>query len=590
MRKASCLLLAGMLHGTPALAQLDLSGEWSARYHEDQPHRIPGPELGDYTGLPLNDAGRLKADSWDASILTLREHQAKPHPSTYSLRGPANIRIRKEVDPVTQELVAYELFGTFGLATRMIWLDGRPHPPEHAAHTWAGFSTGKWDGDMLTVSTTHLKAGWLQRNGVAHSDEATMVEHFIRHGEYLTVVTIVDDPIYLEEPFIRSSNWILNPSQHVDRNQFDVVDEIAGRKKGEVPHHLPGSPAAQLKLSEFASKYGIPQAAARGGAVTTYPEYPGNPPPVRGTGASPRPRTERRLDPAGPDVQVLRVRGNVYMLVGTGGNVTVQAGDEGVLVVDSGSGMITEKILARIRQLSDKPIRIIMNTHLHRDHTGGNEDLAKVGKWLGGNAPGNFGLPTTGPRVIAHENVLKRMSAPTGTRAPRPFDAWPTETFFGADKEIFFNDEAIQLVHLPGHTDGDIVVFFRRSDVVSVGDLFLTTTYPVIDAANGGTVQGVIDALNRILDITIPKDKAEGGTYVVPGHGRLSDEADVVEYRDMLTIVRDRIQHLIDQGMTLAQVKAAGVTRDYDGRYGAATGPGTSDLFVESVYRDLSTK
>ena len=225
----------------PAFAQHDLSGEWSARYHEDQEHRIPGPALGDYTGLPLNDAGRLKADSWDASILALREHQAKPHPSTYSLRGPANIRIRKEVDPVTQETIAYELFGTFGQATRLIWLDGRPHPPPYAAHTWAGFSTGVWEGDMLTVTSTHFKAGWIQRNGVAHSDRATMTEHFIRHGDLLTVISVVYDPIYLEEPFVRSSNWVLNPGQEISRTQFDVVDEVAGRPKGYVPHYLPGS-------------------------------------------------------------------------------------------------------------------------------------------------------------------------------------------------------------------------------------------------------------------------------------------------------------------------------------------------------------
>src|SRR5206468_3845817 len=133
-----------LLFASPAFAQIDLSGEWSARYHEDQEHRIPGPELGDYLGLPINDAARLKADSWDASILSLREHQAKPHPSTYSLRGPANIRITKIFDPITQETIGYEIFGTFGQATRQIWLDGRPRPPSYAAHTWAGFSTGRW--------------------------------------------------------------------------------------------------------------------------------------------------------------------------------------------------------------------------------------------------------------------------------------------------------------------------------------------------------------------------------------------------------------------------------------------------------------
>jgi len=185
---------------------------------------------------------------------------------------------------------------------------------------------------------------------------------------------------------------------------------------------------------------------------------------------------------------------------------------------------------------------------------------------------------------------MARMSAPSGQTPPRPFGAWPTETFFTEDKELFFNDEAIQLIHQPGHTDGDVLVFFRRSDVVASGDLFQTTTYPVIDIARGGSVKGIINGLNRLLDITIPKDKAEAGTYVVPGHGRLSDEADLVEYRDMLTIVRDRIQDLIGAGKSLAEVKAASPTRDYDGRYGATTGPWTTDQFIEALYREFAKK
>ncbi len=538
---------------SPVHAQRDISGNWTALYHEDQPHRIPGPELGDYTGIPLNDAGRLKADSWDASILTLREHQAKPHPSTYSLRGPANIRINREVDPVTQQTIGFELFGTFGQATRLIWLDGRPHPPEHAAHTWAGFSTARWDGNALEVLTTHLKVGWLQRNGVAHSDRATMTERFIRHGNYLTVVTIVDDPIYLEEPFIRTTNWVLNPDQEVRRTQFDVVDEVAVRRRGEVPHYLPGSPDATRKLTEFASKYKLPADAARGIAATLYPSGRGGPsgPPDR--------RTDRANEST--SIQTVHVQGNVHMIVGAGANIIVQAGDEGVLVIDTGAGPRSADVLAAIRQISDKPIRIVINTHVHADHTGANETIAAAGRSPGGNAPGNSGLPLDTARVLAHENVLKRMSAPSGEPSPRPFGAWPTETFFGEDKELFFNDEAIQLIHQPGHTDGDVLVFFRRSDVVASGDLFSTSTYPIVDAQSGGSIQGVIDGLNRLLDIAIPKDKEEGGTYVVPGHGRLSDEADVVEYRDMLTIVRDRVQDLVAKGSSLAQVKAARPTR-----------------------------
>jgi glyoxylase-like metal-dependent hydrolase (beta-lactamase superfamily II) len=274
------------------------------------------------------------------------------------------------------------------------------------------------------------------------------------------------------------------------------------------------------------------------------------------------------------------------MLVGAGGTITAQAGDEGVLIVDTGVAARADEVLAAIRRISDKPIRIIINTHGHADHTGGNDALAKVGRALGANAPGNFGLPLDTARVLAHEMVLRRMSD-AASGAARPFAAWPTETFFGEDKEIFFNGEAVQILHQPGHTDGDVVVFFRRSDVVSSGDVFQTTTYPVIDAPGGGRVQGVIDALNRLLDLTIPEDKAEAGTYVIPGHGRLADEADVVEYRDMLTIVRDRVADLIAKGRTLAQIKAARPTRDYDGRYGATTGPWTTERFVEALYRDL---
>jgi glyoxylase-like metal-dependent hydrolase (beta-lactamase superfamily II) len=564
----------------PVFAQIDLSGEWSARYHEDQEHRIPGPELGDYTGLPINDAARLKADSWDASILSLREHQAKPHPSTYSLRGPANIRITKQFDPVTEELIAYEIFGTFGQATRMIWLDGRPHPPAYAAHTWAGFSTGRWDGDQLTVTTTHFKVGWIQRNGVAHSDAATMTEHFARHGDILTVISIVDDPVYLEEPFIRSSNWVLNLTQEVTRSQFDVVDEVAGHPTGYVPHYLPGSTGAQAKLTEFADKHKLPHDAVRGGAATTRPEYdPAKPrEPTRPGNAS-------ASSAVASSVALMHVQGNVHMLVGAGSNIVVQIGDEGVLLVDTGARGTSDAVLAAIRRVTDQPIRILVNSSVDADHTAGNEAIAKVGKWLGSNAPGNFGLTVPGARVVAHERVLARMSAPTGRQASVPFGGWPTETFFTASKEIFFNNEAIQLLHQPSaHTDGDVVVFFRRSDVIAAGDVFTTTGYPVIDQSRGGSIQGVIDGLNHVIDVAIPKDKEEGGTYVIPGHGRLADEADVVEYRDMTTIVRDRIQALVRRGQTLDQVKAARPTLDYDGRYGPP------DAFIEAVYRGLSQK
>jgi len=268
----------------------------------------------------------------------------------------------------------------------------------------------------------------------------------------------------------------------------------------------------------------------------------------------------------------------------------VQIGDQGVLVVDTSVADASEAIVAAIRRLTDRPIRYIINTHAHSDHTGGNANIAKAGATVGGGTIGAAFTPS-GASILAHENVLARMSAPTGSASPTPSDAWPTNTYFGERKELFFNGEAIEILHQPAaHTDGDSLVFFRRSDVVSAGDLFLTTTYPVVDAKWGGTIQGVIDGLNRILVLTVPKDKQEGGTYVVPGHGRLCDEADVLEYRDMVTIVRDRIRDLVSRGLTLEQVKAARPTLDYDGRYGSKTGTWTTDMFVEAVYRNLGGK
>lgn len=289
------------------------------------------------------------------------------------------------------------------------------------------------------------------------------------------------------------------------------------------------------------------------------------------------------------EVHVLPVQGSVYMLVGAGSNITLQIGNEGVLLVDTSYEQLSDKVVAAIRTLSDKPIRYIINSDADPDHVGGNAPIARQGATIAG---GNVGAgANTGAAIIAHENVLNRMSAPTGRQAPTPTGAWPTDTYFTKKKELFFNGEAIEILHQrSAHTDGDSLVFFRRSDVISAGDLFLTTTYPVIDLERGGSIQGVIDALNRILDIAIPKDKQEGGTYVIPGHGRLCDEADVLEYRDMVTIIRDRIRDMVQRGMTLEQVKAARPTLDYDGRYGATTGSWTTAMFIEAVYRSLTRK
>ena len=248
---------------------VDLSGEWAPLFHEDQPERIPGPDIGDYLGLPINEAARLHGDSWDASILTLPEHQCKPHPADYSPRGPANLRIWREIDHDTQNLIAIHTHISWQQPERTIWMDGRPHPPEYAAHTWQGFSTGKWDGDMLTVTTTHLKMGWIRRNGIPRSDKALLTEHWVRHDDVLTLVTVIQDPVYLTEPFVRTTNWRLDPRQIIAPYPCAAVVEIE-RPQGIVPNHLPGT---NNFLREFAAKYNLPFEPTRGGAETMYPEY-----------------------------------------------------------------------------------------------------------------------------------------------------------------------------------------------------------------------------------------------------------------------------------------------------------------------------
>lgn len=293
-----------------------------------------------------------------------------------------------------------------------------------------------------------------------------------------------------------------------------------------------------------------------------------------------------------PEITALKVQGNVYLLSGAGGNVVVQIGDMGVVVVDTGLAQNAGKVVEAIRKLSGGPIQYIINTHFHPDHTGGNEILRKAGVTItGANVTGNLTDAAAGAQIIAHENVLNRMSAPTGKKSPTPADAWPTETYVDGRKELYFNDEAIEVKYQPhAHTDGDSIVTFRHADVIVTGDIFSTTTFPFIDIANGGSIQGELDALNNILDLTVPKHDEEGGTYVVPGHGRICDEFDVLEYRDMVTIVRDRVQAAIKKGMTLEDAKKAHLTLDYDARYNTKGAFVTSDAFVEAVYKSLTAK
>ncbi len=549
--------------------------------------------LGDYTGLPLNEAGWRKAQSWDEAARSIHERQCIPHVVTYALRGPATIRFSKVVNPVSGELIAYSLHGSYG-RPRTIWMDGRPHPSNLAPHTWAGFSTGRWERNTLVVTTTHIKAGFIQRNGSPTSDLATMSEHFTRYDDNLLVVSFVKDPVFLAEPLIRTTNFVFSPTANANAwgscGPAQIADELPGRGRGHVPHYLRHETA---HIEEFLRDTGVPAEGARGGSQTLYPEYKARAQAlVEGVDEiqvplGPTPPRVAPLSYTNGGVRVEHVRGNVYLLAGAGGNIVAQVGDDGVLLVDTGSAESSDAALTAIRQLSDGPIRFILNTHAHPDHVGGNEVLARAGRSGGGGRPVDSSGP--GALVIAHEGVLYAMSAPSDAPSPTPVSAWPTHAYPGDTKEVFANGEAIQVFHQPAaHTDGDSLVFFRRSDVVVTGGVLTLETYPVVDAARGGSFRGILEGLNRIIDLAIPEDWQEGGTMVIPARGRIMDEADVVEYRDMITVIGDRVRDMIERGMTIEQVQSARPTFEYDGRYGTTTGPWTTGMFVEAVYRDLS--
>ena len=266
---AGWALFACLWAAMPAAAQTNLVGYWQPIYHEDFDERIPGPEIGDYAGLPINDAARLRADSWDASLLSMPEHQCKPHPSTYGFRGVGTLRIWEERDEHTQALLAIHTHIEWQAQRRTIWMDGRPHPPAHAPHTWQGFSTGRFEGGNLVVRTTHLKAGWMRRNGLPLSDQATMTDRFHRYGDLLTHVMIVEDPVYLTEPLVKTNGFRLDSSGTIAPYPCEPVIEVL-REAGDVPHHLPGE---NPFVREVAERHGIAFEAYRGGAETALPEY-----------------------------------------------------------------------------------------------------------------------------------------------------------------------------------------------------------------------------------------------------------------------------------------------------------------------------
>jgi glyoxylase-like metal-dependent hydrolase (beta-lactamase superfamily II) len=303
---------------------------------------------------------------------------------------------------------------------------------------------------------------------------------------------------------------------------------------------------------------------------------------------------------AGDGLDLVQIRPNFYVIAGAGGNIVMQTGPDGVILVDSGSTAMADKVLATIRRVTPLPIRYIINTSMDADHVGGNDRLARAGLSIlpGAVAAGaglNDDLVSNSGRasVLAHENVLTRMTASTGPQAV-PFGLWPTKTFAFRQYSMYLNGEGIQVIHMPAaRTDGDTIVFFRRGDVIATGDIIDTTRWPFIDVKRGGTIQGELDALNRLMDMSIlnvPLQWQPDRTFLVPGHGFVYDKLDLLEYRDAVTVVRDRVQDLLNEGKTLAQIKAANPTLGYRSQYGTDTGPWTTDMFVETIYNELAAK
>ena len=566
---------------TGAGSGTDISGTWKLGGHQDGDYITAGGSLVDYGGIPFNEAGRLFALAWPASRQTVRMEQCAGYTIPYAFYSPGNYRFWEERDPNNQRLIAIHMYFQTTEVNRTIWMDGRPHPPAWAAHTFAGFSTGEWKGNVLHITTTHLKHGYIRGNGASQSDESTVHEALIRHGDRITYFAETIDP----------TAWLY---------ACEDGEEIISRADSKIPYYPWGQ---HPFLREYADKDHVPLLGALGGVETTQPEFMAK---LKDTPAAeaaamaltvPAKGVPGRAVVSEPDdgeIHTLAVQGNVYMLVGDGGNVTVQIGDQGPFVVDSGAGKLSAKVIAAIRALSPRPIQFIVNTSLHAAHTGGNANLAAAGEdpslpgsFFAGQAPvavsGFFSDPAHRATLIAQNNVQIRMQT-----AKAPADSIPPDTYLRERRRKWHNSEGIDMFYEPNaSTDGDTIVHFRQSDVIATGDIFDMTRYPFIDIENGGSVQGEIDALNNILEKTVYKHDEDGGTMIVPGRGRLSDEYDLGEYREMVSIIRDRIQSAIDAGASLDRVKAARLTADYDPRFGATEGAWTTGMFVEAVYTSL---
>jgi glyoxylase-like metal-dependent hydrolase (beta-lactamase superfamily II) len=616
----------------------DIAGEWRLDSAED-----PGqPPLADYLGLALNEAGRLRADTTPESIWGTPEYQCRPHSAPHQWRGVGGARILKDLDPISREIVGYRLQFMRSL-DRPIFVDGRPHPPAWAPHSWSGFSTGEWIGQTLKVTTTHLKDGYLRRGGPQTSDMLTMTEYITRHDDILSILQVVDDPIYLDEPYVLSITYTYDPNggPPTENCSGSSFAENGGRDRHHVPHFLPGQNSA---IGEFLKTQSwIPFEPVRGGVKTIYPEYRNVLAKSAALNTLTVPVSKSANDvtkriaeesPRDGQVHVLPVQGNIYMLVADGTNITASLGRDGIAVVNTGTAQMTDKVLAALSDLAKAVVtppvtnncfgancpgipswsspffnavvaspapahamRYVINTSAAPDHVGGNLKLSASANFRRAGGAAGFGGATrdlgTSATIVAHEGVLAAMSTPPDKTTPAPEGAWPSDTYFDEFHKLseYVNGEPVILYHAKAaNTDGDSIVFFRHSEVIAAGDLMSTISYPLIDTAKGGTIQGVIDGLNQILDLAVAEYRSQGGTWIVPGRGRLSDTADVASYRNMLVMIRDRIADLKKKGSTLEQVKAARPSLDFDGRYGSTTGPWTTSMFIEAVYKTLPDK
>lgn len=630
---AAELVVLIVLGTRPMLAQAnkgagsptDLSGTWIKIGHEDAHERGSGPDPGEYWGLPVNDAARMRSDTYNEEwVSTSYILQCRPHPTGYQPLGPDPMRIEQMVDPINRRLVAYRVSYDETPGDRMIWLDGRPHPSPLAVHSWEGFSTGRFKGDTLIIESTHMKEAFHRRNGVPSSFRATTIEHISLDEPYITWVVTTYDNDYLTEPVVRSVTYIRAPTVQIPPYPCAAQQEEIGADADayRVPNYLMGE---NPYLTEVAVKYKMPLEGVRGGAETLYPEWRAKgmtlkPPAAQftlkpsytdaSTKIAERADAQPKRPPSYDKVESLHVAGNVYVIAGAGGNIAASFGGDGVLLVDSGAEQASDKVLSAIDEINkqtrppERPdsaspfantwqathafaptsIRTIINTSALPDHVGGNAKLRNSKQF---NPLGVLGEEEQGSEVIlAQENAAKRMG-----EMKLPDDAIPTNTYFSLHYNMhrFFNNQAVQVTHMANAiSDGDSVVFFRKSDVIATGDIYIADQYPPIDVDKGGTIDGEITALNKVFEMCVTEFMAQGGTMIVPGHGFLSDAADLGYYRDMLTIVRERIQKMVDSKMTLAQVKAAKPTMDYDPEYGRE--PGVTAKFVEAVYRSIAEK